>query len=177
MMIAANFEEAGPPISSVVKVLSEEDLDQYSIFDVVLPLPGVDKVYPPNLKSSYSDILRADGLDIESLKRDQRELTLRGGYRKLLQKPLFVACEPMQYNKAEDQLARIEEDVLIGRDLPSSAEHGIPGGPLKALRVELTLSTACYATMALREVLKWDTGPAAQKQLTADIASQLSGTN
>jgi tRNA pseudouridine13 synthase len=49
--------------------VQESELKQYSVFDVVLPLPGFDVLYPNHeLKNDYSETLRIDGIDIEQMK-------------------------------------------------------------------------------------------------------------
>src|SRR6266851_5027046 len=47
-----------------VKTLAEEDIDKYSIFDVVMPLPGNDVAFPGGaLGQKYREYLIRDGLD------------------------------------------------------------------------------------------------------------------
>ena len=56
-----------------VKTLTEEDLDKYSIWDVVMPLPGQDVAYPGGLLGErYKEFLRVDGLDPDNFVRKQR---------------------------------------------------------------------------------------------------------
>ncbi len=56
-----------------VKTLAEEDLDKYSIFDVIMPLPGKDVDFPGGaLGERYREFLRADGLDPDNFVRKQR---------------------------------------------------------------------------------------------------------
>ena len=55
-----------------VKVLTEADLPNYSIFDVVLPLPGFASSYPGGeLGELYRSALKRDGLDPDNLYRPQ----------------------------------------------------------------------------------------------------------
>lgn len=59
--------------SQEVKHLSADDLAIYTIFDVVLPLPGYDVEYPQGETGEfYSQMLAADGLDIKYMRREQR---------------------------------------------------------------------------------------------------------
>lgn len=56
-----------------VKVLTEADLDKYTIFDVVMPLPGKDVSFPEGkLGERYKEFLRADGLDPDNWVRKQK---------------------------------------------------------------------------------------------------------
>lgn len=56
-----------------VKVLTEEDVSQYTIYDVVLPLPGYSVAYPAGtIGDLYKKMLEADGLDINKLFRPQK---------------------------------------------------------------------------------------------------------
>lgn len=55
------------PVKFPVKVLTQEDVDsgQYSIFDVIMPLPGYFIDYPPNMVDYYKEMLEKDGLTLE----------------------------------------------------------------------------------------------------------------
>lgn len=50
-----------------VKVLTQEDCDsgKYSLFDVVLPLPGYSVEYPPNMVDYYEELLTKDELKLD----------------------------------------------------------------------------------------------------------------
>lgn len=58
-----------------VKVVSKEDVDSnsYSIFDIVLPLPGFDVQYPANECAAwYAERLAVDDLSSEKLKQKNK---------------------------------------------------------------------------------------------------------
>ena len=56
-----------------VKTLTEEDVDKYSIFDVVMPLPGNDVAFPGGeLGQKYREYLIKDGLDPDNFQRGQK---------------------------------------------------------------------------------------------------------
>jgi tRNA pseudouridine13 synthase len=59
-------------------------------------------------------------------------------------------------------LAQSDEDQLLGFDPPATDEDG----KFVALQIRLTLGTAAYATMALREVTKTETSSHYQTMLT-----------
>lgn len=153
-----------------VKVLTEEDADKYSIFDVVMPLPGRDVAYPGGeLGDMYKKFLETDGLDPMNLTRiHNKEYSLLGSYRKMVQLPRELSWSVLHYTDPDVALAQSDEDVLLGFDAPA----GNPDGRFVALQIRLTLSTAAYATMALREVTKTDTSSHHQTQLTKESEDQ-----
>lgn len=56
-----------------VKVLTEADLVKYSIFDVIMPLPGTDVAYPGgDVGQRYRQYLKLDGLDPDNFVRKQK---------------------------------------------------------------------------------------------------------
>ena len=103
--------------------LSDEDLasGKYSIYDIVLPLPGFDILYPENLlKDFYEPFMaseRGGGLDPHSMRRPWKDISLSGSYRKLLAKPAQdISFEIRTYTKDDEQfvetdLDRIHKDV------------------------------------------------------------------
>lgn len=73
----ANADQASQisRFQAMVKPLTQADIDskKYSIFDVVLPLPGHDITYPSNECGQwYEDRLKRDNLSSELLKRKQK---------------------------------------------------------------------------------------------------------
>ncbi|KAK4230786.1 putative pseudouridine synthase [Podospora fimiseda] len=67
--------------------LTAEDLatNQYTIFDVVLPLAGYDVLYPQNdVGKFYIEFMSKDGIDPREMRRKNREFSLSGAYRHLL---------------------------------------------------------------------------------------------
>ena len=63
----------------------------YNIFDVVLPSPGFDIIYPANeMKKFYENFMaseRGGGLNPHDMRRQWKDISLSGSYRKLLAKP------------------------------------------------------------------------------------------
>ena len=73
----ANADQASnvSRFQAMVKPLTRADIDsnKYSIFDVVLPLPGHDITYPSNECAQwYEDRLKQNNLSSELLKRKQK---------------------------------------------------------------------------------------------------------
>ncbi|KAF8745972.1 hypothetical protein AX14_004266 [Amanita brunnescens Koide BX004] len=146
-----------------IKTLTEEDMGKYSIFDVIMPLPGTDVAYPGGtLGEKYREFLRVDGLDPENFTRKQREYTLRGSYRAMLHLPKEMTWSVLRYTDPNVALAQADEDNLLGFDAPVTDVNGA----FMALQIGLRLGTAAYATMALREITKTDTSSHHQMALT-----------
>ena len=56
-----------------MKILTEEDLENYTIFDVIMPLPGIDVAFPGGtLGDRYREFLIVDGLDPNDFHRKQK---------------------------------------------------------------------------------------------------------
>ncbi|KAJ3789478.1 pseudouridine synthase [Lentinula aff. detonsa] len=146
-----------------VKTLTEEVLDKYTMLDVIMPLPGTDVAYPGGqLGDRYREFLKMDGLDPDNFVRKQKDYTLSGSYRKILHRPTAMTWSVMHYTDPDVPLAQADEDKLLGFDPPVVDEQG----KFMALQINLTLGTASYATMALREITKTETSSHYQSSLT-----------
>ena len=64
----------------------EASSNTYTIFDIVLPLPGFDILYPsnPSGEEFYKTTMAKDGLDPHDMRRPQKDFSLSGSYRKIL---------------------------------------------------------------------------------------------
>lgn len=103
-----------------------------------------------------------------------------GAYRKILHMPTDVKCELYEYQDPDLPLSQADEDALLGMELPelrpwASTSTKLNDDPTKnlALKVELTLGSSAYATMALREILKTDTGKEAQSKMTLRMRARI----
>ena len=109
---------------------------------------------------------RGGGLDPHNMRRSWREVSLSGGYRKFLAKPLKeLEFEVHGYSKEDQQFVETDLDKI------KKARGGAKEGERQAADVEmeegeeeekkkiavvvkLQLGSSQYATMALRELMK-----------------------
>lgn len=83
-------------------------------------------------------------------------------------KPKELSWKILRYTDPDVPLAQSDEDKLLGFEPPVVDETG----KFVALQIELQLSTAAYATMALREITKTETSSHYQISLTASSEDQ-----
>ncbi|KAL9584002.1 MAG: hypothetical protein Q9212_002385 [Teloschistes hypoglaucus] len=99
---------------------------ELTIFDVVLPLPGYDVLYPANASGHvYKDYMgskEGGHLDPHDMRRSWRDISLAGAYRKLLSKPLgTIEWDVKAYgSNGDEQFVDTDLDRLgIPRHSPS----------------------------------------------------------
>ncbi|KAM3422512.1 hypothetical protein BST61_g13 [Cercospora zeina] len=151
--------------------LSKEEAEsgRYNIFDIVLPLPGYDVIYPANeLGKVYVDFMASDEggkLNPYDMRRTTKDFSLSGGYRKMMARPLGAGVEidVKAYSSPEEQLTETDLDKLRkagGSEHPQNSENSNAkqnaGGKKDKVAVilKLQLGSSQYATMALRELTK-----------------------
>ncbi|CEG43712.1 trna pseudouridine synthase d [Plasmopara halstedii] len=159
-----------PRSKANVTLVTKDNLSQYTIYDVVLPLPGYDVTFPENaMKKRYEDIMKADSIDFQALKRaTNSEYHLPGSYRHVLKKPLNVEHEIKRFNDPTLPLLRTDVDHLLCRP----ARVSIPDGKYRALCLTFQLGPSSYATMAVRELLKQSSNLDVQLQLKQKLDAQ-----
>lgn len=154
--------------------------DHYSIFDIVLPTPGYDILYPDNeIADVYKTFMASDrggGLDPLDMRRKWKDFSLSGSYRKLLGQPgQDISFDIHTYKDEDEQFVQTDLDRLFptkgqppktGDVIPFPSENPTPdtheeGKANKeheatkfAVVLKLQLGTSQYATMALRELMK-----------------------
>lgn len=150
--------------------ITEEEVksNKFDIYDIVLPTPGFDVVYPENseLRQVYIDIMKKDELDPFNMTRKVREFSLSGSYRSVVSKIDNLEYYFRKYNKVTDQLVLTDYEILKRKQKQEQEqsdekiEQILPGyenGEKTALILKLQLGVSTYATMALRELLQGDT--------------------
>ncbi|XP_024878596.1 pseudouridylate synthase 7 homolog [Temnothorax curvispinosus] len=145
-----------------VKILTEEDLSNYTLADVVMPQPGWKVTYPPYAKAWFDEFLAKDGLTTD-LKQNNKKYSLSGAYRNVLEIPTNLSWKIMHYENKHDDLILSDIDEMR----KSTSPQDKPNGKNKALIIEMCLKSSSYATMALREILKHDTSAETQAALSA----------
>ncbi|TRY63376.1 hypothetical protein TCAL_09032 [Tigriopus californicus] len=152
-----------------VSIVSPENINDVSIHDVVMPLPGKDIQYPDNdIKDMYEAILKEDGLDFESFENSSREYSLGGDYRKIVAQAGNLQWRFIRYTDPNKTLVISDYNRVMG--LPEIADE--EEGPYLGLILEFSLKTSNYATMAIREISRIDTGKEQQGQLTEQHQTQ-----
>ncbi|KAI8932856.1 hypothetical protein NX059_010336 [Plenodomus lindquistii] len=178
----SDFERARPLTAA------EAASGQYTIYDVVLPQPGFDVEYPRNeIGAFYTEFMgseRGGGLDPHDMRRSWREVSLSGGYRKFLARPLRpLEFEVHAYTKEDEQfvetdLQRLgrgrgvqgkekeekekeekEKEGAGGKDgdvdmVMEEGEEKEEQGQKIAVVLKMQLASSQYATIALRELMK-----------------------
>lgn len=144
---------------------------QYSIFDVVLPQPGFDVLYPANASGEwYKSFMATEaggGLDPYDMRRKQKDFSLSGGYRKVLARiGEDFEAQVHEYWNDDQQFVDTDMDRIKGKSKQGekSGEPSVNDGqngngasdqrPKLAAVLKFQLGSSQYATMALRELSK-----------------------
>lgn len=155
-----DFEDTKQETFVRARPVTQEEIDSgaKTIFDIVIPTPGFDILYPENeLKQIYIDVMKKDGLDPDNMRRNLREFSLAGSYRHLISKPNAVEWWIRKYEASDEQMVKTDLELLNEKLKEEDRIITEGEGSKTALILKLQLSTSQYATMALREVMKVDT--------------------
>lgn len=153
------------------RALSKEEAASgvYSIFDVVLPSPGYDVLYPANNMAEFYQTFmaseRGGGLDPYDMRRKWKDVSLSGSYRKMVARPENCSFEVREYVHEDEQFVETDLQKLESKGRKSAEDSLAAGQPQVHLQGEkaakvaviltLQLGSSQYATMALRELMKF----------------------
>lgn len=144
---------------------AEAESGRFTVFDLVLPLPGFDIIYPSNeLGNFYKEFMGSEAggaLDPHNMKRAWRDVSLPGGYRKIMSRPLReVEVDVKAYASPEEQMVQTDlEKIEKKQNTDVEDEDGEVAEPALekdkiAVILKLQLGSSQYATMAIRELTK-----------------------
>ncbi|KAI4730503.1 tRNA pseudouridine synthase D [Aureobasidium sp. EXF-10728] len=151
----------------------EASSGKYTIFDLVLPLPGFDVMYPSNdLGACYTEYMGSDqggNLNPKDMRRKWRDISLSGSYRKLTAKPQGLAWEVKPYFLDEEQLVQTDLDKLIAKAKEQGNADALGGakallGSDKSLEKSLDGQTADADVAMTGDDSKTSTTDAQQQQ-------------
>ncbi|TWU73706.1 hypothetical protein ED733_005007 [Metarhizium rileyi] len=124
-----NPVEDGEDAPLRARPLTEEEAasGKYTMYDIVLPSPGYDVIYPENeIGSFYEEFMGREengSLDPHKMRRLRREFSLPGRYRKVMQR--FLVEPSVEFRLYEDDTEQMHPTDL---DLIKGAwENGIEG--------------------------------------------------
>lgn len=178
----SDVDDQEQPVGQKVEVVTESQVENTSILDIVMPLPGTNQVinnqfifkhvlffagfnvvFPENeISEMYDVILQADNLTKSDFKSSVEFYSLGGQYRHIISKPTDVGWKSMRYSDPNENLVLSDLERVQGREDIKSEDDG----EFKAVVIDFSLRSSEYATVALREVMKVDTGRDSQSQLT-----------
>ncbi|PON87117.1 Pseudouridine synthase [Trema orientale] len=193
---------------NLVKAVTADDIlsGNYTIDDVVLPLPGSRVILPTNdIAQVYHDLAKKDAISLTESAHNVKEFSITsmtGSYRRVLQKPIDYEWELLTYTDGTVPLAETDLDIIAKskpaklaeedpvnenkerngsnstenlerseNDLELQTDNNEVDGEREvrlqvesnsqeaqmALKLRFTLPSSCYATMAIRELLKTST--------------------
>ena len=110
----------------------EAESGSYSIFDIVLPSPGYDIIYPSNgIEKFYEEFMaseRGGGLNPHEMRRQWKDVSLSGSYRKILARPAKdISFEIKTYKDEDEQFVATDLDRLGLESRPQRHGHSRHG--------------------------------------------------
>lgn len=158
-------EERKVPVEELDKkiiIATDENLSQYSIFDVVLPIIGSRVRLPENdVGDEIKRLLKLDKLNLDSFKAREKLFISYGSYRKIMVKPQNVDWRTKQYSNPQKNLIETDLEKLnretLARESETNEKSSISpksDSSDEALLIEFELPPSSYATMCLREIMK-----------------------
>ncbi|BBH06689.1 Pseudouridine synthase family protein [Prunus dulcis] len=174
---------------NLVKAVTAEDIlsGNYTIDDVVLPMPGSRVIFPENdIAHVFHDLAKKDAISLtESVHNVKEILKYIDGNKPLVDtdfdkiaktKPSSLNEDGRLHDKTK-QSECLDNDIGLqtddngakakGEELPQaeSLYDTNPQETQTALKLSFILPASCYATMAIRELLKTSTSVAFHKTL------------
>uniref|UniRef100_A0A1I7S2B0 TRUD domain-containing protein n=2 Tax=Bursaphelenchus xylophilus TaxID=6326 RepID=A0A1I7S2B0_BURXY len=133
------------------------------IEDVILPLPSNRMRIPSNeVGQWYKEIMEKDNITEGAFSDLHKDFAVSESFRNYIEKPREVQYDLVGYNSLNTVLQSAEPFAIINQEDLKSPEEG----KFQALRVKFSLPSGCYATIALRELLRIDLSKNAQREAT-----------
>lgn len=159
-MVSARWERFGASVVQGDYVLDQEtgevipvleaNLDKYSIFDVVMPLPS-GKSLPKEFVEILKPLMDEDGVTLDMFDSLSSEYGAGGAWRAIVGQAKDLEWEIIRHDEMDVPLIDSDLDRLNGTT--NSGNH-VPDGKIASLCLSFSLTSGQYATMCMRELLK-----------------------
>ncbi|RKL34764.1 hypothetical protein BFJ70_g8120 [Fusarium oxysporum] len=161
-------DDEDAPVRARPLTAEEAASGNYTIFDIVLPTPGYDVVYPENdIGEFYKDFMGRDengNLDPYKMRRMRREFSLPGRYRKIMNRFLATpSAEVRVYSDNAEQMHPTDLDNIKASKGPSrkrSLEDVDSDSTVKKTKVENGTPASTEVEMAYVQAETADDGSA-----------------
>ncbi|SCO33115.1 related to pseudouridine synthase TruD/Pus7 [Fusarium fujikuroi] len=161
-------DDEDAPVRARPLTVEEAASGNYTIFDIVLPTPGYDVVYPENdIGEFYKDFMGRDengNLDPYKMRRMRREFSLPGRYRKIMNRFLATpSAEVRAYSDDAEQMHPTDLDNIKASKGPSrkrSHEEVDSGSTVKKTKVENGTPASTEVEMTYAQAETSDDGSA-----------------
>ncbi|KAF5559517.1 multisubstrate pseudouridine synthase 7 [Fusarium phyllophilum] len=161
-------DDEDAPVRARPLTTEEAASGNYTIFDIVLPTPGYDVVYPENdIGEFYKDFMGRDengNLDPYKMRRMRREFSLPGRYRKIMNRFLATPfAEVRAYSDDAEQMHPTDLDNIKASKGPSrkrSHEDVDSGSTVKKTKVENGMPASTEVEMTYVQAETADDGSA-----------------
>ncbi|QGI93242.1 hypothetical protein CEK26_006311 [Fusarium fujikuroi] len=161
-------DDEDAPVRARPLTAEEAASGNYTIFDIVLPTPGYDVVYPENdIGEFYKDFMGRDengNLDPYKMRRMRREFSLPGRYRKIMNRFLATpSAEVRAYSDDAEQMHPTDLDNIKASKGPSrkrSHEEVDSGSTVKKTKVENGTPASTEVEMTYAQAETSDDGSA-----------------
>jgi len=140
-----------------VKHISDGEVGDYGLTDVLVPVPGSKVKYPDNVvKDWFREALEEEGLDMSCFDSLVKDYNLPGDYRHIVVKAGEVEWRIVKHQDHVEEL--LPSPRLANRGIQDFKEASDEGTDLlRSLLLSFSLPSSTYATMALREIMKVST--------------------
>lgn len=135
------LEDKAKPI-----LVTEDNIKDFTIYDVVLPTPGTDVIFPKHEfnQKFYEDMMKNDEIELKMFENLVKTYMCYGTYRRILERGDNINYKFVKYEDDDTPLVSDQGKILEEKQ----------GENLKdGLIIQFNLKSSSYATMFIRELL------------------------
>ena len=143
--------------------ITEENINKYSFYDLVIPIVGYEIYYPKNdIKDYIEDLLKKDDLSFKDFEYQAVNFNSTGYFRKVIEKPLNIV--------SYDIIKHDDPDIDLQTPYYNVEPHPkVSGNKYTSIRFIFQLPQSTYATMLFRELTKSSSSGSYQAGLSKNI--------
>ena len=143
--------------------ITEENINKYSFYDLVIPIVGYEIYYPKNdIKNYIEDLLKKDDLSFKDFEYQAVNFNSTGYFRKVIEKPLNIV--------SYDIIKHDDPDIDLQTPYYNVEPHPkVSGNKYTSIRFIFQLPQSTYATMLFRELTKSSSSGSYQAGLSKNI--------